>query len=73
MQNRWHGNDPCGHSAAPVAYLGNEVTLAQGDSDVDDSHFLLGVSLMKFGVVTLPGEKQQKEITSGGSDVKQAF
>lgn len=42
MQNRWCENDPCGHSAALVGYLENEVTLPQGDSDLDDSNFLLG-------------------------------
>lgn len=48
MQNRWCENDPCGHSAAFVDYLENEVTLPQGDSDLDDSNFLLGISLRKF-------------------------
>lgn len=73
MQNRWCENHPCGRSVASGGYLENEVTLPQGDSDLDDSNFLLGVSLIKFGVGSLPGEKQQREIAYRCSDVNQAF
>lgn len=42
MQNRWCENDACGHCAALVGYLEDEVTLPQGDSDLNDSNFLPG-------------------------------
>lgn len=73
MQNRQCENDPCGHFAALAGYLENEVTLPQGDSDLDESNFLPGLSLMKFWVVSLPGEKQRREIAYRCSDVNQAF
>lgn len=54
-------SDSCAHFAALVGYLENEVILPQGDSELDNSNFLLGVGLRNFGwCLRLRGSSKQE-------------